>query len=350
MALKRPAESGADPFSPANFSWRVNAAGYQWKWSPTTLTGPNRPTGFSDNDEHYVLEEIEGVGYREYYPLKEAALYRTFSQASSGDMLSFANKYGPLGLSCGPLGLSPYGPSLDAIDVRGKFDGPDSVEGESRSNWLTEIQSLNAAIQVLAALKGDNERALRKWVTRWGELRPSARMGLELEKDQHPSKDDWVAIMRDEHGKPVTVHQLWTTGKSRRTIAWDHLVAAVNRRIYLQCLPYLRQRGESIGNLSIRLIPSSLLGALWWQFARVVTGELDYRPCRVCHRLIELSTGEKGFRHDREFCSNKCKFKDHRRKVREAKQLRAGGQTVRQIAKHFETTTTVIKNWLTKKK
>jgi hypothetical protein len=122
-----------------------------------------------------------------------------------------------------------------------------------------------------------------------------------------------------------------------------------NHRLREHCSPVLVERGAEVDSLALRLSPKNLIGAMWWQFSRTLIGEASYRRCKVCSRLIELS-GDYGFRADRELCSSACKFKDHRRKVKEAKRMRERRKTVAQIAKHFDTTTDTIKNWLTKKK
>jgi hypothetical protein len=70
----------------------------------------------------------------------------------------------------------------------------------------------------------------------------------------------------------------------------------------------------------------------------------------VCGKWLTLSADDYGFRSDREFCSAACRQKDYRAKIKAARALKAEGQTVRQIAKHFNTTTDTIKHWLTKEK
>jgi hypothetical protein len=97
-----------------------------------------------------------------------------------------------------------------------------------------------------------------------------------------------------------------------------------------------------------RVRPESLLGCMWWQLARSLTGEVVFGECRVCH--IPLERGPDAFMSTRLFCSNKCRQKDQRNKVKSAKQLKADGRTVAQIAKHFDTTTSTITNWLNKLK
>src|SRR5262249_9596374 len=100
----------------------------------------------------------------------------------------------------------------------------------------------------------------------------------------------------------------------------------------------------------IRIVPKNLLGAMWLQFARGVAGEASYRRCKVCGKWLTISAEDHGFRKNREICSNTCRQRDHRAKVKLARQLRADGKTVRGIARHFDTTPETIANWLTKEK
>jgi len=87
---------------------------------------------------------------------------------------------------------------------------------------------------------------------------------------------------------------------------------------------------------------------MWLQFAQEVAGQAQHRPCKVCGKWLTISSDDYGFRSDREFCSAACRQKDYRAKIKEARRLRATGQTVRQIAKRFDTTTDTINNWLAK--
>lgn len=96
--------------------------------------------------------------------------------------------------------------------------------------------------------------------------------------------------------------------------------------------------------------PKTLLGAAWWQVARLLAGQSTTRLCTVCGKPIELSRDETGSRVDREFCSAGCKAKNYRARVREAKRLRDEGKTVRQIARILETTAERAEEWLTKQK
>lgn len=98
----------------------------------------------------------------------------------------------------------------------------------------------------------------------------------------------------------------------------------------------------------LRVLPRTLLGCIWWQFARAFTGEVVFAECRVCRRPLERGPG--AFMSTREFCSPACKQKDHRQRVRRANELKAGEMSVKQIAKELGTEPAVINRWLTKRK
>src|SRR3989442_442659 len=58
--------------------------------------------------------------------------------------------------------------------------------------------------------------------------------------------------------------------------------------------------------------PLTLLSAMWLQLALSVVGDKEFRACKLCRRLFEISTEQTGYRKHREFCSESCKTKDYR--------------------------------------
>lgn len=169
------------------------------------------------------------------------------------------------------------------------------------------------------------------------------KFGVNLTTEEIQNyRESLVGAREQSELKQVTIDSL--------SEAWSTLVDIVNLRIALQCSPELSPRPRAEFSYTIRLTPNNLIGAIWWPFGRVIMGQAEYRPCKVCGTLIEISSGDHGFRVDREICSNKCKVRDHRRKVKRAKELKAEGRTVKQIATELGSTTDAIKNWLTKKK
>jgi len=161
------------------------------------------------------------------------------------------------------------------------------------------------------------------------------------------NRGHWVlssrfAVPSDDNAEPMLV--------DRQSAARSIIAGLTNRRLAKNCRPYLRPRPYRTDVYTLHMVPENLFGAIWLQFARLLTAESTHRPCKFCSKLIELSTGEQGSRADREFCSNSCKLKEQRRKVRLAKSMSAAGMSVAAIAAEFETKQKHIRNWLQRKK
>lgn len=92
--------------------------------------------------------------------------------------------------------------------------------------------------------------------------------------------------------------------------------------------------------------PVSLLAAMWLQLALAVVADKQFRTCKFCRRLFEISTDPTGFRSHREFCSDACKTQDYRRRKRTALTLAKGGVSLTAIADRIDTNKTTIRRWL----
>jgi hypothetical protein len=214
--------------------------------------------------------------------------------------------------------------------------------------WISEVR---AAVGIWDALSAGRWEDLAQWVMLPAE-RTGEATGTAPRRTKSPFwyfvsryKRNWLiswAITADACDPEQTI--------DRETAARRILAEMTNTRLQGECSPYLRPRQYRSDSYTLQMAPKTLLGAIWFQFARLLVGEAAYRPCKVCSRPIELSRSGEGFRADKEFCSNACKLKDHRRKVREAKKLREDGRTVRQIARQLETTEETVNNWLAKRR
>jgi hypothetical protein len=96
----------------------------------------------------------------------------------------------------------------------------------------------------------------------------------------------------------------------------------------------------------LRVIPNSLIGAMWWQFAMAVDGNRSYRQCGACRKWYEIA-GQAG-RTDKLFCSESCKARAHRKKQAEARRLRQEGMTAKAIAKQLGAEIKTVKGWISK--
>jgi hypothetical protein len=99
--------------------------------------------------------------------------------------------------------------------------------------------------------------------------------------------------------------------------------------------------------LGLHLVPTSLSGCLWLQFASAVDGNRTYRRCAGCGRWLEHSP--QVARADRKFCSDSCKASAHRKKILKARKLHQDGAPLAQIAKRLgDTDAKTVKGWISK--
>jgi hypothetical protein len=350
MPTKRQVRPEDDPLSGDSFRWPVGEAGYRWE--PRTFLGTRGEDRFAYTGR--VLIASGSGASRKYNPLAEPELFRKFAECRirEPDMAEFAGTYGMLGVGeeLDDYWRSPWPKGLTR-----------ALYGERLFTWQNEILAMRAAFRIWQSLKSGSVKDVPIFVLpepevvgRWSEqgeglLKSADDIDVESVFTVGTADDDVDAHHYfSEIGEKHPFLDRPTLGSA--DAAWGLLIRLVNRRLLRRCGPYLFDRDPNRHSLMVRVAPQNLLGAIWWQFGRVVSGESKYRPCKVCERPIELSKGDDGFRSDRVFCSPKCKSKDHREKVKQVKQLRTEGLDVKQIAKRFETDPATVKRWLKKKK
>jgi hypothetical protein len=335
------------PLGPEGFRWPVATAGYRWEERfliPTDVSRDSKsPWIDSPRAEVLVPNGRDPDDTRPWSPLRQHDLFRQFvnTRADRDGVLGFANRFGQL----------TDGRPSTSVRPPWRFHLPAELLGD----WQKEVGALRGVVRVFDALEAGRTKDLSQWVIRWRELDPRIQKAEVIRP-----KDDgtWLLLFTDEDGARFRFYLLGdpyvpigAPDRLDRVAAARLLVVSVtNQYLRNHCSPYLHPRQYWADRYVLKMTPNDLVGAMWWQFARLLAGESAYRHCKVCNRLMELSTNGEGFRSDREICSAACKAKDHRRRVREAKQLRAEGKSVREIAALFEQPTKVIKNWLAKTK
>src|SRR5262249_35060082 len=90
---------------------------------------------------------------------------------------------------------------------------------------------------------------------------------------------------------------------------------------------------EAGGRMGLKLVPGSLLAALWVQFARAIEGNRHYRECKECGRWFEVSP--EAARTSRLFCSGPCRSRAYRGRQELAQKLHAKGHTLEEIAREL---------------
>jgi hypothetical protein len=98
-------------------------------------------------------------------------------------------------------------------------------------------------------------------------------------------------------------------------------------------------------DLRIQLTPTSLIAAIWLQFATAIDGDKNYRRCEACKKWFEVSVEARG---DAKFCKQACRFKAYRGRQALARQWAASGMAVREIAAKLDTEIATVKGWTKK--
>jgi hypothetical protein len=344
MPLKRRIEEERDPLALDQFRWRVCTGGYRFE---------ERFFTEEELGEHGLTGDVlvpQSDAVREYVPLAVPKLFRDFGECRirHDDIVRFADRYGLLGVE---VWLN-----LCGVEDRIANSLSKSPRGEWVALWQNEILAMRTAIRVWDALSSGLVSPVQIWFVPgqrfpWQSGFPSSADSIPGDAVMClPGADDDLGSFY--HLTDIVAEDTPLRGPVLDSPEAAHrlLIRQINHRIRSHCAPYLEQWTSRPLSALLRVSPTNLLGALWWQFARAVTGEASYRQCKVCLQWIELSTGDHGFRIDREFCSNECKYKDHRAKVRKAKELKARGRTIGQIAKELGAKSKSVKKWLTKKK
>jgi len=94
--------------------------------------------------------------------------------------------------------------------------------------------------------------------------------------------------------------------------------------------------------------PETLLALMWLRFSQGLERGDEYRKCKHCDRMFEISLEQTGFRRHRAFCSDECKSKDYEQRKRTAKKLWKSGMAISKIAKQVETDPTTVRGWVEK--
>lgn len=345
MAAKRRVPTDEGPFGAENFRWPVCANGYRWTRRPYHFKSKWR--------EGRILVPNDLNAFRETQPLKEPILFRRLAECrlTESAILEFACKFGTLGL---PVSLGRQATLGRKTESEFSTRGSSSFDpAEDQIVWHYHIAQMRSVVRIYDALNDHRPGDLRTWVL----PEPGSRSGeLRAEKRSSGLSHRWYVDLQIPPGQWHEVTALTdrppddSPGIDRQTAAQRLLIELTNRNLRDFCAPVLLPRPRRSDAYSLKMQPDNLVGACWWQFARLLLGEASFRPCKVCKRPIELSRDGEGFRVDREFCSPACKAKDYRSRVRQAKELFAKGKSVSQIAKALGTEAETARKWLTKKK
>ena len=92
------------------------------------------------------------------------------------------------------------------------------------------------------------------------------------------------------------------------------------------------------------VLPSNLLGAMWFQLAQGLEGAVEFRACKQCKNWFRVSPDTS--RSDRVFCSDPCRYQASYQRRSRARRLRADGATIHSIADEIGESVEKVRVWV----
>ena len=206
---------------------------------------------------------------------------------------------------------------------------------EAPGMWLDEIAEMRMALEIWDMARLADDDALQKLIYWENDKVLWTHEVGNTESDFHEESDlFWVGDIKtgDRHvqwGNGLIVSGNYVSSEDhhperRDSLTPDNLVSAARYivsdlvseglagRVSAQLGP---RNGETVP--AIRLVPDSLIGALWLQFAIAVDGNLDYKRCEECQMWIEIAPGAG--RPDKSYCSDACRMRAYRKRAKAKK-------------------------------
>ncbi len=297
------------------FHWEVPETGFRWVERK------------EDGEPRWVLAYHEPAARpaptKRYAPLREhTGLFRTFAATptTKAGILAFANKYGRLGTGDDAAFFDP---------VDSKPSGDNLYFAEYFSSWAKAIASIRYAITLWDLIQRRDRDGLSHYV-RWQDTR-TVMFKRDGEWTPAPSlPDDLQAALVP--GEIVVPAVFFVQGELNL-----HIGRVVSPAV-LFTADYTR--------LSLYLMPDTLLGAVWLQFAQAVTGSREHRQCQQCDKWFEIHPDVA--RTNRVFCSNACRSKAYRGRQSEAHRLADAGLPATAIAERLGTDSETVQEWISR--
>lgn len=296
-----------------------------YRWDPTSLILVERPA------------PPARTGYMAVRPDDEnPALFLEFAHldpADPGQYAAFAGRYGFLG-----EGIGSY---MDGRDWG--LDGKPEETPATAENvyyWRRSSRTMRLAFVLNGLVERGDTAELARYVRRcrdgtsdglWWHVR--GEWNAEEATGGEEADYGWEEMTEDEE-EPDDIREV-----TRRWV--DGVVdAGIGEAATVRF-----RRDERTGRRGARVQVTHLLGLMWFQLARAIADDRNYRPCPACGAWFELLPKHRG---RKEFCDLKCKLRDYRKRQRRAAELAVEGKSAKEIAAAVETDLATVKRWVRK--
>jgi hypothetical protein len=231
---------------------------------------------------------------------------------TQNDVVNFANEYGFLG------GLI----TESILDEKSQ----EEVDGESLDRWFTEVRKLANAVEIRAAIQGDDKAWLSSKIL-LSKIQGKLICSLDLRPFPVGQKYiDAAEYQQIENGK-------------YQSVANHFLNEAINTQLHSNLGAKVVLMG--IDERKLEITPSNLLSALWYKFA---IGREQYKRCSECASWFSPPLGRG--RRDKLYCSNACKVKAYRSRKAEAINLYSQGWELNKIEKKTGIEINQLRKWI----
>jgi len=323
----------------AHSLWPVHPAGYQ-----ISLQVPRAGSrkDLSTQPGRFLSPVLPTSGPRRIYAplLDHPALFKTFADTpqSPEGIAEFANRYGFLGFAEIVGSVSATRSELPA-SVAETFGTSQAIRrrtgtvGEPVEAWFSEIGAMADMLRIWEAAQGTDQHALAQ--------------RIEWQTDKLVTFRDSVGgceVIADSHFHP----ELLTRMNPGDLVFPAKLMVQERTNQKLRKLKVSAQLlwNSNWSALEVSLVPSSLLGCMWLQFARAIGGDKSYRACENCKRWFEIGGGTLGGRSDKRYCCGTCKAAAHAKKRVRARRLYRSGRMPADIAQKLDTPIGTVKGWI----
>ena len=274
---------------------------FQGKRSLLHEMSPDSPEYWNALDEMWEQVQAQEETHKEYVPEDVPDLCRTFANTniSKDCILEFANRYGLLGVS-------------EMIPIEEERNPDGSIWREYGSvecayEWKRQILLMRGCVEILdlvddpfkpdkIALSKIFTRHCGRWHVKSTYLPGYTRQG----NVEHVDLDIWSSDSE-------TFAAFGRDGVAG--VAAEFLRAIADSQLSFTTTASVVREGDS-GNLALVYRPKSLLGAMWLQFAKVMTHTDNTRACLECGKIFEFQ------RRTKLFCCEACQKKFNRKKIR----------------------------------
>jgi hypothetical protein len=320
------------------FAWNVNADGYTWVKVPIDLSVTVSATQWRLAE---ICPPAGQPSTRLYEPLRDfTGLFLTLAdtEPTRDGIVKFASRFGCLG------GSQPSPPNQT---VQNKAGRTARLTAEPWELWQRQISDLQQASQLWQWCQVGDMESLAAHI-RWEES-PGGERAVSYVSHAEADDGETTASGHVATREPIAARTFhperldWFRPGDLMLPALVYAQDKINTRLSALVGPrLLREAGEV--RLALRLVPRTLLGALWLQFAQAIAEDKAFRRCAECGLWFELSPSVG--RKDKRFCSGACRTRAHRGRREKAWQLHKQGRSARDIARELDSDAATVKGWL----